>query len=210
MRGCRRPLRVILGPEVDTRLPEAASFGVDKAAESKRKAVKRVRHRRFEESCGRERLASLFQRKAALACCAICAGFASLLFLGMFVRFQTARLTTAIPVWNCAFSRCNLSRLWLGAAVCVTAACGNVHSCAREPDTSHWATTSLGNFYCKSEIKRSCAIGHGIFSSSFVVICSARGARAAGGLAAGDCVSVPPLPSSLHSRRGVNTVLQYV
>ena len=143
-------------------------------------------------------------------CCAICAGFASLLFLGMFVRFQTARLTTAIPVWNCAFSRCNLSRLWLGAAVCVTAACGNVHSCAREPDTSHWATTSLGNFCCKSEIKRSCAIVHGIFSSSFVVICSARGARAAGGLAAGDCVSVPPLPSSLHSRRGVNTVLQYV
>ena len=104
----------------------------------------------------------------------------------------------------------SLQLVALGAAVCVTAACGNVHSCAREPDTSHWATTSLGNFYCKSEIKRSCAIVHGIFSSSFVVICSARGARAAGGLAAGDCVSVPPLPSSLHSRRGVNTVLQYV
>ena len=108
------------------------------------------------------------------------------------------------------FLSLQLVALVLGAAVCVTAACGNVHSCAREPDTSHWATTSLGNFYCKSEIKRSCAIVHGIFSSSFVVICSARGARAAGGLAAGDCVSVPPLPSSLHSRRGVNTVLQYV
>jgi len=33
-------------------------------------------------------------------CCAICAGFASLLFLGVFARFQTEHLTTAIPVWN--------------------------------------------------------------------------------------------------------------